>query len=543
MKKVWVRAFILMAIPIMSVATQVVLGPGSFQRVENFDPSKHLLNPMPETVELIEDEAVPVTWGLKMSAGDRMAVMFTPPDYPFTLLAAAYAPLPWSDDPDNWNAQCYLVFFDGDGTTGPGTELGRGTVAATEAGNWNVFDVSPLAIEITSGSFFFAVENIVDDNPGLMLDGAAPLHHVSCMYSDFGSGNEWVPFDNIDIGLPVMMGDTVDLMLRVIGDIPDPPLTADFQGTPTSGPTGMAVSFTDMSSGNPTEWEWDFGDTRTSTTQNPTHVYDTDGDYTVSLTVRNATEEDTETKVDYIHVGSTAPPDADFSGNPTSGNAPLTVSFTDQSTNNPTSWAWDFGDGNTSAVENPSHVYNNTGQYTVSLTVQNAGGQDTETKTNYITVGSAPTPVTANFAGNPTSGNAPLTVAFTDQSTGNPDSWAWSFGDNQTSTTQSPTHVYNTPGTYDVQLIAIRGIPSASDYDSDTLMRTAYITVTSAPVIVAAFTADPDTGFVPFTHRMTVNFQDASTGTGITTWNWAFGDGSTATTQNPTHTYTSAGTF
>ncbi|MBN2379835.1 C10 family peptidase, partial [candidate division WOR-3 bacterium] len=122
-------------------------------------------------------------------------------------------------------------------------------------------------------------------------------------------------------------------------------LAANFSATPTSGPTGMAVSFTDLSAGNPTEWSWDFGDSRTSTTQNPTHVYDNVGDYTVSLTVRNATEEDTETKTDYIHVGTTAPPEAEFTGDPTSGNAPLTVSFTDQSTNNPTSWAWDFGDG------------------------------------------------------------------------------------------------------------------------------------------------------------------------------------------------------
>ncbi|MEW5924263.1 MAG: PKD domain-containing protein, partial [Candidatus Zixiibacteriota bacterium] len=80
------------------------------------------------------------------------------------------------------------------------------------------------------------------------------------------------------------------------------------------------------------------------------------------------------------------PPVADFSGNPTSGTVPLTVNFTDLSTNNPTSWSWTFGDGGTSTAQNPSHTYNSEGTYTVSLTATNAYGYDTETKTGYITV-------------------------------------------------------------------------------------------------------------------------------------------------------------
>ncbi len=79
-------------------------------------------------------------------------------------------------------------------------------------------------------------------------------------------------------------------------------------------------------------------------------------------------------------------PMADFSATPTSGTAPLNVNFTDQSQNTPTSWQWNFGDGNTSSQENPSHTYYNNGSYTVSLTVVNSDGSDTETKTNYIAV-------------------------------------------------------------------------------------------------------------------------------------------------------------
>ncbi len=88
-----------------------------------------------------------------------------------------------------------------------------------------------------------------------------------------------------------------------------------------------------------------------------------------------------------VNDGSTCnTPVANFVGSPTSGDAPLTVSFTDQSTNNPTSWSWDFGDGGTSTAQNPSHTYNSAGTYTVKLTATNDCGSDTQTKVDYITV-------------------------------------------------------------------------------------------------------------------------------------------------------------
>ena len=79
-------------------------------------------------------------------------------------------------------------------------------------------------------------------------------------------------------------------------------------------------------------------------------------------------------------------PSASFSANPTSGNAPLSVNFTDESTGSITSWEWDFGDGSTSTMQNPSHTYAEPGTYTVSLTVTGPGGLDTETKADYIKV-------------------------------------------------------------------------------------------------------------------------------------------------------------
>jgi PKD repeat protein len=163
-----------------------------------------------------------------------------------------------------------------------------------------------------------------------------------------------------------------------------------------------------------------------------------------------------------------APPVTAFTASPTAGLAPLTVQFTDTSTGSPTSWAWTFGDGGTSSEQNPQHTYTAPGLYTVTLTATNEYGSDTETKTDYITVYG---PVTAQFTATPTAGLAPLTVQFTDLSTGGPTSWLWTFGDGNTSTAQNPQHTYTTPGTHTVTLTA------SHPYDSDTETKTAYITV------------------------------------------------------------------
>ena len=79
-------------------------------------------------------------------------------------------------------------------------------------------------------------------------------------------------------------------------------------------------------------------------------------------------------------------PVADFSASPTSGNAPLNVSFTDHSTGSPTSWNWDFGDGTSSTQQNPTHIYSNPGQYNVSLGVTNSGGGSDKTIFRCVTV-------------------------------------------------------------------------------------------------------------------------------------------------------------
>ncbi|NUM64896.1 phytase, partial [candidate division KSB1 bacterium] len=161
---------------------------------------------------------------------------------------------------------------------------------------------------------------------------------------------------------------------------------AEFIASSTSGNAPFTVNFTDQSTGNPTSWAWDFGDGGTSTAQNPAHTYNVAGDYTVILTASNDCGSTVETKTNYIHVDPCIPPAAAFIASSTSGNAPFTVNFTDQSTGSPTSWAWDFGDGGTSTAQNPAHTYTAAGDYTVTLTATSSCDSDTETKTAYIHV-------------------------------------------------------------------------------------------------------------------------------------------------------------
>ena len=149
----------------------------------------------------------------------------------------------------------------------------------------------------------------------------------------------------------------------------------------------------------------------------------------------------------YIVVNDLKAPVAAFSASPTSGKAPLNVAFTDKSTGSPASWVWDFGDGSKSFLQSPTRKYSKAGKYTVSLTVKNDKGSSTVTKTNYITVIDKPV---AAFSASPTSGKAPLNVAFTDKITGSPASWQWSFGDGSSSFVQNPTHKYSKAGRYTV---------------------------------------------------------------------------------------------
>jgi len=165
-----------------------------------------------------------------------------------------------------------------------------------------------------------------------------------------------------------------------------PAPVASFSATPTSGVAPLTVHFTDTSTNSPTTWNWSFGDGNYSTQQNPTYIYSVNGTYTVTLNASNSLGSNTTTMV--ITVNPTIAPVASFttSNGVTNGPVGFAVTFVDTSTNAPTSWLWNFGDGNTSTQQNPTHIYSTLGKFDVSLTASNSAGSNNMTDVGYITI-------------------------------------------------------------------------------------------------------------------------------------------------------------
>lgn len=318
-----------------------------------------------------------------------------------------------------------------------------------------------------------------------------------------------------------------------------PPLQADFTSNVTLGVSPCAVQFVDTSVGLPETWSWDFGDGTTSTEQHPVHVYSVEPNevrtFTVRLTVTTsdpspAGQTSTITKEITIH----PPVVAGFTANVTEGEAPLTVQFTEQSTGFATAWRWNFGDNTSSTERNPIHTFSAEGTYDVTLYAERTTdphSADEKTIDIYIRVGP---PVTTDFTANQTIGAAPLSVRFTDASTSDAPivRWSWDFESDGTidSNEQNPVHIYENPGTYNVTLTA------GNAYRQSSVTKTNLVTV--VPAVVASFSANSTA--VPV--NGTVAFTDDSTGS-PTAWSWSFGDGNTSTVQEPTHTYSHAGTY
>ena len=152
-----------------------------------------------------------------------------------------------------------------------------------------------------------------------------------------------------------------------------------------------------------------------------------------------------------------------FTENTTQGMVPFSVRFTDESTGDPTTHHWDFGDGNESYEVNPVYTYQEAGYFSPSLTVNTPYSRDYSVQKNLITAGAVPM---TRFSISPPSGLAPLTSTFTDLSSGYPDTWKWDFGDNSSSNEQNPSHVYLNPGNYTISLTTGNhfGNNTASDY-------------------------------------------------------------------------------
>jgi PKD repeat protein len=301
----------------------------------------------------------------------------------------------------------------------------------------------------------------------------------------------------------------------------------NFTSTASSSGCGpLNVQFTNTTT-NATTYSWNFGDgSPASTATNPSHTYSSSGTYTVTLTAGGSGC--TLTNSHTYTVGP--PPLASFTANNICQSD--TLVFNNLSNGNGstiTSYDWDFDDGspNSTAV-NPSHFYSSPGTYNVTLTVTTALCTDD----TVITVSVSPGPV-VNFNASTLSGCAPLNVNFSNTTTGSPN-FTWNFGDGSaTSSSANPTHVYNTPGTYSVTLIATQGSCA------DTMTFTNMIQVANIPQSSFSVPASVCIG----DSVLTTNSSNGN-GSTITSYSWDFGDGSPVSTQiNPNHYYSTTGTY
>lgn len=231
-------------------------------------------------------------------------------------------------------------------------------------------------------------------------------------------------------------------------------LSAAFSVSPQTGTANVTTfTFYDESRGA-TQRSWDFGDGTSSTAAVANKIYNRAGRFTVTLTVTGGGQTATATQA----VTVSAAIAAQFSFEPANPTTNDTIVFVDESSGGVTSWRWVFGDGQTSQTQNPNKRYSNAGTYNVTLTVFR--GSESSTVTRAVTV-TSPAPVTPPIAAafdvspsNPTAGDS---VTFTDQSTGSPTAWSWSFGDGRTSNSRTPTISFATAGTYTVTLTASNG--------------------------------------------------------------------------------------
>ena len=298
------------------------------------------------------------------------------------------------------------------------------------------------------------------------------------------------------------------------------PPTANFSQNRVIGCAPLLVEFQDESVGEITNWDWVFegGNPEFSSDQSPFTEYSFPGVYDVSLTVSNNLGPNTYTLEDAVTVLSS--PEVDFIYT----NTGLTYDFVDASSSDVEDWAWDFGDGNFSFEQNPSHTYSAAGTYVVELEVFNDCGSSSTTQTIVVE------PVLrADFISTEAMGCAPLEVKFIDLSEGEPTSWSWQFpgGNPATSTEQNPTVIYNEPGTFDVTLTVM--------INGETDVITMEDMVQILPLPIAAFTATLAPGE---TVPVITNLSENATG-----YIWNFGNGEASNEENPSVTYNEPGTY
>jgi PKD repeat protein len=287
-----------------------------------------------------------------------------------------------------------------------------------------------------------------------------------------------------------------------------------------SGCIPFSASFTDKTI-DAQSWYWNFGDGNYSSASHPQHVYEKDGIYTVSLVTISSTGcADTLTLKDFIKVGVL---DADFTMDvPQSLCTPLFAQFHNQSIG-ADSYLWNFGDGSSSTMRDPIHIYTKVGEFDVTLITQNEYGcEDTILHRNLARILGPE----ANFSISDSVLCHPQEFSIADKSV-SAIRWEWFFGDGAVSNKQHPTYEYEEIGTYSISLIATDKFGCREFIKKDSLR---VIKTPKAKFTVNAFEyCNP--GRVEVVNE-TENIQNA-------TYKWDFGDGRFSDALSPEIVYES----
>lgn len=404
------------------------------------------------------------------------------------------------------------------------------TLSVTSTNGCKVSLPKPDLINIPSvATSFSAPDSICILSPASFSNTATPAP-ASAQW-DFGDGSTASAIDasttystagSYTVRLVNNYGFCTDSFSKVIRALPLPKAAFTSPNTLQCKPP-LTVQFNDASS-NAVSWSWDFGDGTTSTGQNPSHTYDQYGDFDVLLAVTNSSGcTDTVRKKAFVRVQK---PVTTFPSLPQAGCIPYTTGFSAnvQTLDKVTSYLWDFGDGTTSTVATPTHTYPVQGNYAVSLVVTTSTGcTDSLRLPNAIVVGRKPV-IDFTITPNPVCALQP--VSFTGI-TNEGDTWAWNFGDGQTSNVQNPTHAYSDTGLFTIKLtVTNNGCP-------ETLTRNNLLRVKPPiPKFIVQKICGSKKEFL---------FTDASVGAQF--WQWDFGDGTTSTLQSPKHIYKDYGTY
>ena len=308
------------------------------------------------------------------------------------------------------------------------------------------------------------------------------------------------------------------------------PPVANFETSVSEGTGPFSLQLTDTSSGEIDSYLWDFNDDglTDSNVRHPETVLSTAGEYILRLTVAGPGGSDSATQTVIVH----APPQlpvASFSAEPPSGRAPLTVIFSNNSINANEGFEWDFDSEGTvdSRDTNPSWVYVSPGSYVAQLRAM--GSSATSETTVAILVHPPYEAPVALFSSSTVSGDVPLQVVFTNQSTGDIESYQWDFqSDGVADSIEAlPSFTYDGVGAYLVTLL-VTGPGGSSQ-------ATLEISVTEA-------IAPPIAGFTTSINDLTVSFESTASGDNLT-YDWDFGDGNLSTEEHPVHTYNSGGNY